>query len=49
MADLTTKLIDVVGDRTAKALEAGIGTRTVDDLLRHYPRRYMVRGELSDI
>jgi ATP-dependent DNA helicase RecG len=42
MADLTTKLIDVVGDRTAKALE-------VDDLLRHYPRRYMVRGELSDI
>ena len=49
MADLTTKLIDVVGDRTAKALEAGIGTRTVDDLLRHYPRRYVVRGELSDI
>lgn len=49
MADLTTKLIDVVGDRTAKALEVGIGTRTVDDLLRHYPRRYMVRGELSDI
>jgi ATP-dependent DNA helicase RecG len=49
MANLTTKLIDVVGDRTAKALETGIGTRTVDDLLRHYPRRYMVRGELSDI
>lgn len=49
MADLTTKLIDVVGDRTAKALEAGFGATTVDDLLRHYPRRYMVRGELSDI
>ncbi len=49
MADLTTKLLDVVGDRTAKALEAGIGTRTVGDLLRHYPRRYMVRGELTDI
>ena len=49
MADLTTKLRDVVGDRTAKALEAGIGTRTVGDLLRHYPRRYMVRGELTDI
>ena len=49
MADLTTKLLDVVGDRTAKALEAGIGTRSVGDLLRHYPRRYMVRGELTDI
>ncbi len=49
MADLTTKLIDVVGDRTAKVLESGIGSRTVGDLLRHYPRRYMVRGELTDI
>jgi ATP-dependent DNA helicase RecG len=49
MADLSTKLIDVVGDRTAKALVAGIGTQTVGDLLRHYPRRYMVRGELTDI
>src|SRR5487761_2021041 len=49
MADLTTKLLDVVGDRTAKVLESGIGARTVDDLLRHYPRRYMVRGELTDI
>ncbi len=49
MADLTTKLIDVVGDRTAKVLESGIGARIVGDLLRHYPRRYMVRGELTDI
>ena len=49
MADLTTKLIDVVGDRTAKVLDSGIGARTVGDLLRHYPRRYMVRGELTDI
>jgi len=49
MTDLTTKLIDVVGDRTAKALEVGLGTRSVEDLLRHYPRRYMVRGELTDI
>jgi ATP-dependent DNA helicase RecG len=49
MATLNTKLIDVVGDRTAKVLESGIGARTVDDLLRHYPRRYVMRGELSDI
>lgn len=49
MATLDTKLIDVIGDRTAKVLEKGIGARTVGDLLRHYPRRYVVRGELSDI
>ncbi|MDP1711600.1 MAG: ATP-dependent DNA helicase RecG [Candidatus Nanopelagicaceae bacterium] len=49
MATLETKLIDVVGDRTAKALESGLGARTVADLLRHYPRRYAVRGELTDI
>lgn len=49
MATLDTRLVDVVGDRTAKALEAGIGARTVDDLMRHYPRRYVVRGELTDI
>jgi ATP-dependent DNA helicase RecG len=49
MADLSTKLTNVVGDRTARALEAGIGAYTVGDLLRHYPRRYMVRGELTDI
>lgn len=49
MATLETKLIDVVGDRTAQALESGLGARTVADLLRHYPRRYAVRGELTDI
>jgi len=46
---LTTKLVDVVGDRTAKVLDAVFGYRTVSDLLHHYPRRYLVRGELSDI
>jgi ATP-dependent DNA helicase RecG len=49
MATLETKLVGVVGDRTAKVLESGLGARTVGDLLRHYPRRYVVRGELSDI
>jgi len=49
VATLETRLRDVVGDRTAKALETGIGAHTVNDLLRHYPRRYVVRGELSDI
>ena len=46
---LTAKLVDVVGDRTAKVLDTVFGYRTVSDLLHHYPRRYLVRGELSDI
>jgi ATP-dependent DNA helicase RecG len=49
MATLDTKLLDVVGDRTSKVLASGMGARTLGDLLRHYPRRYVVRGELSDI
>ena len=49
MATLESKLVDVVGDRTAKVLATTIGAKTVDDLLRHYPRRYVVRGELTDI
>lgn len=46
---LSAKLVDVVGDRTAKVLDTVFGYRTVSDLLHHYPRRYLVRGELSDI
>jgi ATP-dependent DNA helicase RecG len=38
-----------VGDRTAKVLERTFGMRTVGDLLRHYPRRYQERGELTDL
>jgi ATP-dependent DNA helicase RecG len=39
----------VVGDKTAKALRSGLGIETVGDLLRHYPRRYAERGELTDL
>ena len=49
MADLDSKLSSVVGDRTAKVLTDAFAIRTVGDLMRHYPRRYLVRGELSDI
>ena len=49
MANLESKLSDVVGDRTAKVLADAFGIKSVGDLMRHYPRRYMVRGELSDI
>ena len=49
MADLESKLSSVIGDRTAKVLSDTFDIRTVGDLMRHYPRRYLVRGELSDI
>jgi len=49
MADLESKLSSVIGDRTAKVLTDTFDIGTVGDLMRHYPRRYLVRGELSDI
>lgn len=49
MATLESKLSAVVGDRTSKVLEKNFSMRTVGDLLRHYPRRYVERGQLSDI
>ena len=42
-------VVTVVGDRTAKILRTGLGIETVGDLLRHYPRRYAERGELTDL
>ncbi len=49
MASLDSKLVGVLGDRTAKVLKDVFGYSTIGDLLHHYPRRYLVRGELSDI
>ena len=49
MATLDSKLVSVVGDRTTKVLQDLFGYTTVGDLLHHYPRRYLVRGELSNI
>ena len=49
MAGLDSKLHNVVGDRTAKVLEQSFSYKTVGDLLHHFPRRYLVRGELSNI
>lgn len=49
MATMAVKLTKVVGDRTAKVLAEELGLETLEDLLRHYPRRYVVRGELTDI
>ena len=46
---LNLPIIKVVGDRTAKVLTTQLGIETLGDLLRHYPRRYVARGELTDI
>jgi ATP-dependent DNA helicase RecG len=47
--DLATPLRAVVGARTADALRTGLGLETAHDLLRHYPRRYFERGELTSL
>lgn len=49
VANLETKLVDVIGDRTAKVVASELGYKTVGDFLHHYPRRYVKRGELTDI
>jgi ATP-dependent DNA helicase RecG len=46
---LRDPLIRVLGKRTAQAIEDAFGLRTAGDLLRHYPRRYYIRGELTDL
>jgi ATP-dependent DNA helicase RecG len=46
---LSEPLPRALGPKTAKALEAAFGMRTVGDLVRHCPRRYYTRGELTDL
>ena len=46
---LTDSLKNVLGAATAKALDTGLRLKTVEDLLRHYPRRYAERGQLTDL
>ncbi len=48
-AVLGESLSKLVGDKTAKALRTGLGLETVGELLRHYPRRYYARGELTSL
>ena len=52
MAKLTDRLDAVIGGKSAKPLEEHFGMRTVDDLLRHYPRKYSagmtVMGEVDE-
>ena len=46
---LRTRLSSLLGGKTADALRTGLGLLTAEDLLRHYPRRYAERGELTDL
>ena len=47
--NLERKLVDVIGDRTAKVIASEFGYKSVGDFLHHYPRRYVKRGELTNI
>lgn len=47
--DVDASLGGEVGGKTAAALEAAFGMRTVRDLLSHYPRRYVDPAGVSDL
>jgi ATP-dependent DNA helicase RecG len=49
MVDLTTRLVNILGDKTTKPLTKAFGMVVVGDLLRHYPRRYAELGKLTDL
>lgn len=46
---LHSSLASVVGGKTAQAFTSSFGYETVRDVLRHIPRRYGSRGELSNL
>jgi ATP-dependent DNA helicase RecG len=48
-AEWDEPLTKVFDRRTANVLASSLDVHTVGDLLRHYPRRYAVRGELTDL
>jgi ATP-dependent DNA helicase RecG len=49
MTTVRDPLDRVLGTKTAKPLADAFGLQTAGDLLRHYPRRYATRGELTDL
>jgi len=49
MTRLDDTLARSIGGASATSLAKAFGMKTVEDLLRHYPRRYAQRGELTDI
>jgi len=49
MAGLEESLRATLGGKAAAKLDSAFGLTTTGDLLRHYPRRYASRGELTDL
>jgi ATP-dependent DNA helicase RecG len=49
MATSTTLLRDVLGGKSADAVDTALGLTTLGELARHYPRRFSERGELTDL
>jgi ATP-dependent DNA helicase RecG len=49
MATLDTGLEQALGRKSAQALNSALELSTVGDLVRHYPRRYAERGELTAV
>ncbi|RZS39286.1 ATP-dependent DNA helicase RecG [Herbihabitans rhizosphaerae] len=49
MVSFEDKLDGLLGTKSAKALAAALDIHTVGGLLRHYPRRYVKRGDLTRI
>ncbi len=47
--DMSSMLQPIVGQKAALALSTQLDLCTVGDLVRHYPRRYVDRGALTDI
>jgi ATP-dependent DNA helicase RecG len=47
--DMDTPLLPIVGRKAADALAAQLELHSVGDLVRHYPRKYVDRGTLTDI
>ena len=47
--DASAPLDRVLGGKSAGALNKAFGITTVGEFTRHYPRRYVARGELTDM
>ena len=48
MTDLSSKIRPILGDKTAKSIRDALGYETVGELIGHYPRTYIDRGQTSD-
>jgi ATP-dependent DNA helicase RecG len=49
VVDQSARVRDVVGGKADVVLAKAFDIHTAGDLLRHYPRRYYARGELTDL